>query len=147
VTSEKRAVLESEIRRVMDSRAESVRSRDSDAAVANVAPDIVSFDVVGELQKIGRDECRKRAKEWFSSFEAEINYEMRDLHINADDDIAFCHSLNHVNGRTQNGQELDMWWRATVCLQKIGGRWLITHEHSSVPFESKTGNARLDLKP
>jgi ketosteroid isomerase-like protein len=63
VTAEKRASLESDIRRVMDSRKESVRSRDIDAVVADVAPDIVSFDVVGELQKIGRDECRKRAKE------------------------------------------------------------------------------------
>lgn len=147
MTAEKRASLESDIRRVMDSRKESVRSRDIDAVVADLAPDIVSFDVVGELQKIGRDECRKRAKEWFSSFEDEMSYEARDLNINADDDIAFCHSLNHVKGRTQNGQEIDMWWRATVCFQKIGGRWLITHEHSSVPFESNSGNARLDLKP
>ena len=147
MTSEKEALLESEVRRAMDRRAESVRSRDVDAAVSVVAPDIVSYDVVGVLQNIGLDEYRKRATEWFSSFEGEIAYEVRDLSISAGDDFAFCHSLNHINGKRKGGQPIDMWWRATVCFHRIGGRWLIVHEHSSVPFDGSSGNARLDLKP
>jgi hypothetical protein len=27
----------------------------------------------------------------------------------------------------------------TVCLRKINDRWMITHEHDSVPFDSKSG--------
>jgi ketosteroid isomerase-like protein len=131
----------------MDRRAKSVESRDVEGVMSDIVPHIVSFDVVGQLQKIGADERRKRATEWFSSFDGDIRYEVRDLSIDADDDNAFCHSLNRVNGKLQDGQEIDMWWRATVCFQKIGGRWLITHEHSSVPFDSETGNARIDLKP
>ncbi len=30
---------------------------------------------------------------------------------------------------------------------KIEGRWLITHEHSSVPFDVGSGKALLDLQP
>jgi hypothetical protein len=36
---------------------------------------------------------------------------------------------------------------ATVCCRKIDGKWLIKHEHNSVPFDGKSGRALLDLKP
>jgi ketosteroid isomerase-like protein len=40
-----------------------------------------------------------------------------------------------------------MFWRATVCFEKLNGQWLVTHEHSSVPFNMETMQASLDLKP
>jgi ketosteroid isomerase-like protein len=36
---------------------------------------------------------------------------------------------------------------STVCLRKIGGKWTVTHEHNSVPFDPETGKPSLDLKP
>jgi hypothetical protein len=30
---------------------------------------------------------------------------------------------------------------------KIDGRWMVTHEHVSVPFDMKSGQALMDLKP
>ena len=40
-----------------------------------------------------------------------------------------------------------MWWRATVCYRKLDGRWLVTHEHASVPFDAQSGQASLGLEP
>jgi len=37
--------------------------------------------------------------------------------------------------------------RATVCYRKIDGKWMIVHEHFSVPFDMETLKASLDLKP
>lgn len=37
--------------------------------------------------------------------------------------------------------------RVTQCLQKLGGQWLIVHEHFSAPFEMDSGKALFDLKP
>ena len=96
---------------------------------------------------MGLDACRKRAAEWFSSFDGPIGYEIRDLKVSAGEDLAFCHSLNRVSGTKIDGEKLEMWWRATVCYRKIDGNWIVTHEHSSVPFDAKTGKAQLDLKP
>jgi hypothetical protein len=28
-----------------------------------------------------------------------------------------------------------MWWRTTICFRKIDGKWMVTHEHNSVPFD------------
>lgn len=142
-----RATAEAQVRKIMDEQAAAVRARDIEGSMSHYAPDIVSFDVVTTLQKIGLEACRKRAEEWFSSFQGSIGYELRDLNITASEDVAFCHSLNRVNGTRTDGSNLEMWWRATVCFRKIDGEWLVTHEHSSVPFDVESGKASLALKP
>ena len=147
MTAESRELVETETRRVMDEQGNAVRARNVEGVMSNCAPEVVSFDVVGRLQKTGTDERRKRVEKWFSSFQGRISYEERDLSITADANVAFCYSLNHVNGTRKDGQEIDMWWRATVCFQRIEGRWLIKHEHSSLPFDTTNGKAQLDLKP
>lgn len=138
---------EAQIRKLISDREKAVRTKDVNASVSNLAPDILSFDVVDPLQHIGLDASRKRAAEWFSSFQGPIGYEIRDLSITAGDDVAFSHGLSHVTATSKDGGELDMWWRTTVCFRKIDGEWMITHEHNSVPFDVKSGKASLDLKP
>lgn len=138
---------EAELRALIDARAEAVRAKDVDGALANVAPDVLAFDVVNPLRYRGADAARKRLEEWFSSFHGPIGYELRDLRIVAGDDVAFCHSLNQVRGTKTDGGEIVMWWRATVCYRKIDSRWLVTHEHSSVPFDAASGRASLALEP
>jgi len=47
---------------------------------------------------------------------------------------------------TTTGQRLDMWWRATVCCRKLDGKWMISHVHSSVPFDTEIDKTSLGLK-
>jgi ketosteroid isomerase-like protein len=62
--------------------------------------------------------------------------------------VGFCHSLNRLSGTKTDGEEIDMWLRATVCFRKIDGKWTITHKHESVPFYMDGSNkAAVDLKP
>jgi ketosteroid isomerase-like protein len=136
-----------QIRKHMDDHAKAIRAKDINGSMSIYAPDILSFDVVNPLQKIGLDACRKRTEEWFSSFQGPIGYENSDLSITTGDDVAFCHSLNQVNGTKTDGNQIEMWWRATVCFRKIDNKWVITHEHASVPFDVESGKASLDLKP
>lgn len=138
---------ENEIRRLIDEGAKAIRAKNVDGSLSNHAPDVLSFDVVNPLRSTGFDAVRQRLAEWFASYQGPIGYEIRDLSITAGDDVAFSHSLNRVTGTMTDGTRVDMWWRATVCYRKIDGRWAITHEHSSVPFDVETGQASLDLKP
>ena len=62
--------------------------------------------------------------------------------------MAFGHSLNRITGRRTSGEETDVWVRATVCFRKVDGRWLIAHEHVSVPFYMDGSfRAAVDLEP
>jgi hypothetical protein len=39
------------------------------------------------------------------------------------------------------------WVRATVACKRSDGRWLITHEHISLPFDFEKGGVAMDLVP
>jgi ketosteroid isomerase-like protein len=136
-----------EIHRLMDDRVKAVRSKNIDALASSHAADVLAFDVVNPLQSIGPDATRKRLEEWFSSFRGPIGFDIGELTIAAGEDVAFCHGLSHVNGTKADGGEIDMWYRTTVCFRKLDGRWIITHEHNSVPFNVESGKASLDLRP
>jgi ketosteroid isomerase-like protein len=64
----------------------------------------------------------------------------------ASDDIAFAHGLGRLTGTTTKGEQVDMSFRATMCYRKVGDKWLVVHEHASVPFDPQTNKALLDLK-
>jgi ketosteroid isomerase-like protein len=136
-----------EIRQLVIHRLEAIRAKDVERSTLMIAADYLLFDVVGELQSKGASTTRNRAKEWFASFQGPIGYEIHDLQISASDGVGFSYGLNHVTAMKLDGNPLNMWWRATVCYRKIDGRWQITHEHNSVPFDGNSGKASLDLKP
>ena len=138
---------EAQIRALIDNRVKAVRDKDVNEAISSMAPDIVSFDVVNPFRQMGSDASKKRAEDWFSSFEGSIGYEIADLSITAGDNVAFSHCLSHVSATKADGGQLDMWWRTTVCFGKIDEKWMVMHEHNSVPFDVESGKAVLDFKP
>jgi ketosteroid isomerase-like protein len=96
------AVEEAQIRTLIDDRVRTVRAKDVNGALSSIAPEILSFDVVNPLQHIGSDSSRKRAEDWFSSFQGPIGYEIRNLNVTAGDDVAFSHGLSHVSATSKD---------------------------------------------
>lgn len=136
-----------EIRELLEQRAAATRKKDLDGATALFAHEVVTFDVVEPLLHVGVEAVRKRAGDWFATFDGPIGYELHDVRVAADDHVAFASCLYQVSGTLQSGDELGMWVRATFCFHRIDGEWRITHEHDSVPFDPSTGQASLDLAP
>jgi ketosteroid isomerase-like protein len=139
---------EAQIRERIDQWAKVLRAKDVDRVMSHYALGILSFDLAPPLQYRGAEVYRKSLEEWFPTFRGPVGYEIRDLSITAGDDVAFCHSLNRISGTRTNGEETDVWVRATMCFRKISGKWMVTHEHVSVPFYMDgSDKAALDLKP
>lgn len=139
---------ESEIRGFIEDWKKALRSKDTDAIMSFYVPDILLFDLAPPLEYRGEDAYRKNWEEWFSSFKGPIGYDIRDLRITAGDVAAFSHSLNRISGARTDGEQTEVWVRATVGFRKIDDKWMIAHEHFSVPFEMKEPyKALLDLKP
>lgn len=126
---------ENQVRALIEDRVNAVRAKDVERAMAGVAPDFLMFDVVNAMQSVGSEGSRKRTREWFSSFAGPIGCEMRGLSITAEGDVAYSHCLNRYSGTKTDGVKVEMWVRVTSCYRRIGGKWLVTHEHGSVPFE------------
>jgi uncharacterized protein (TIGR02246 family) len=146
-TAHSPAIDQAQIVRLLDGRVNAIRARDVDASLSNYSKNVLLFDVVTPLQYFGLHAVRDRVQEWYSSFQGPLEYEMHDLRIATDSDVAFSHSLNHISGTKTDGETIDMWWRATVCYRKMDDKWMITHEHNSAAFDGETGRAALDLKP
>lgn len=138
---------QTEIRRIVDAHASAVRRGDVDAMLADVADSILVFDVVEPLRRVGGDSVRQRAAEWVASYDGPITWEDDDVVVVADGDVAFCSMLSRVSGTLKTGTRVDMWFRKTLGLQRRAGRWQITHDHGSVPFDPASGQASLGLKP
>jgi ketosteroid isomerase-like protein len=138
---------EAEIRRRIGKLAEAVRAADLETVMSSYAPDLVTFDIVPPLQKRGAAGKRTNWMDVFATYQSPLGYEIRDLTVTVGDEVAFGHSLNHVSGALKNGNKVDQWVRWTTCFRKLGGNWLIVHDHVSVPTDFATGKALLDLQP
>jgi ketosteroid isomerase-like protein len=82
------------------------------------------------------------------TFQGPVGYEIHNLSIMTGDEVAFSTSLNRISGTRTNGEQTDVCVRATVCYIKNNGKWMVTHEHVSVPFYMDGSyKAAVDLKP
>jgi ketosteroid isomerase-like protein len=131
----------------MDGLVAAIRAMDLDRVMANYAPDVMSFDVVAPLRHLGAAAKRKQWVDAFAAYRPPLEYEVRDVTITVSDDVAFAHSLNRVSGTLKNGHRSALWLRATLCFRKVGGSWLVAHDHVSVPLDPESRAARLDLEP
>jgi ketosteroid isomerase-like protein len=148
MTTEGSAVTdEAQLRSLLDERVRAIHDKDIDGLMAHHARDVLAFDALNPLQYVGSEAVKERAGQWFSWYQGPIDYEIRDLEIATGDELAYCYYLYRISGRMTNGREVNMWLRATICFRKIDGSWVVTHEHTSVPFDAESGKASLDSEP
>ena len=138
---------EQELRELVEERVAAVRTKDPTPLADRQDPDIVIFDVLPPLYSRGGGAVVEKTRAWFDSYAGDIGYEVHDLRVTADGDVGFCSFLYHVNGTLTGGDDVDMWVRATLCCRRRDGRWLITHDHESVPFDPASGQALISLAP
>ena len=139
-------MVEALIRQRVEDGVKALRAKDIDGVMSLYAPNIVSFDIVPPLRYVGADRKRRAWQEAFAAYTG-LDYEVRDLNVTTQGELAFVHSLNHVNGTLASGHITDMWLRWTACFQRIDGVWLVVHDHVSVPADLERGQAVLDLTP
>ena len=125
------------------------RAKDLDGVMRFYVPDktLLVFDVVPPRQFIGADAYRKDWKEFFDSVEGPITVEMADFKADASGQLAYTHSIQHVSAVDKKGQKIDFTARVTDVFRKNKGRWLVIHEHFSVPVDLDTGKADLNSTP
>ena len=124
-----------------------LRAKDIEGVMSLFAPNLVSFDIVPPLRYVGAENKRRAWQEAFATYTGPFAYEVHDLNVTAHGELAFVHSLNHVNATLAGGHITDLWLRWTACFCRIDGVWLVVHDHVSVPADLEHGRAVLDLTP
>lgn len=137
------------IRELEDQFVAAFNAKDVDAIMKVYVPDetLVVFDVVPPRQYVGANAYRKDWEAFFAAFKGPLHFKISDLSIATDGDLGYSHSIQYVSGTDTKGQPLDLTVRVTDAYRKIDGKWLIVHEHVSVPVDMETGKPDLSSKP
>jgi ketosteroid isomerase-like protein len=143
------AADEAKLKALENNFAAAIRAKDVGAVMKSYVSDdsLIVFDVTPPRQYVG---AKAYAKDWtdlFAMYKGPINFEISDLSISADDEIAYSHSIQHMSGTTTKDEPVDFTVRVTDVYRKVKGTWLIAHEHVSVPVDLATAKADLSSKP
>jgi ketosteroid isomerase-like protein len=131
---------ETAIRALQSRFAAAVNAGDVDAIMKNYAPGkgLVVFDVVPRKEYLGADAYRKAWQEFFSRMGRPV-LTIMDLRITVDGSVGFSHSFMNTKSTDTDGNPVDRTVRVSAGYRKIGGQWLIVHEHISLPVDLATG--------
>ena len=140
---------ENDIRELIEARAAALKTGDVDTIVSHYAPEVVQFSLAPPLQQSTDARNPDRLRSWIATFEAPPAREVTRLQVAAAGDVACATSLDCLSATPKGTSDsFSLWHRVTLGLRKNDGRWLITHEHQSVPFEMDGSfQASTGLKP
>lgn len=133
------------IRALLDARVAAVGAKDLNGLSSLLADDLESFNVLPPHRAQGREPVLEAARGWFDGYASDIGYDVHDLRIATSGDVGFAAFLYRVSGTLSSGAEVDMWVRATLGCERQEGRWVVTHDHESVPWDAATGQGVLTL--
>jgi ketosteroid isomerase-like protein len=140
---------EAEIKALIERWRTAFQKKDVDGVMAiyGDGKDFVAYDIVPPLAYVGGPAYRKDYEEFFGAFDGPLGLEIKDPQVVAGDTVAYAYMLEHLTGTMKGGGKTDLWLRSTETYRKIGGKWVATHDHVSVPTDMASGKAVLDLKP
>ena len=121
------------VRDLVENWAKAVRDRDMDGILAHHSPDLVMFDVPPPFQSTGVEAYKETWSLFFANSKPGV-FNIKELHVFADERVAFCFAVMHCEDRVE-GTYVPLDFRLSIGLEKIDGQWTIKHEHHSVPSD------------
>ena len=126
-----------------------VKAKDIKAIMACYVPDesLMVFDVVPPRQYVGAKAYQKDWEELFAAYPGPDEIEMSDLSVMTEGTLGYGHNIQHMTLTDKERKKKTVILRLSNGYRKLKGKWLIGHEHVSVPVELATGKADLTSKP
>jgi uncharacterized protein (TIGR02246 family) len=124
---------EAAVRDVIEAWAEAVQRKDYAGILQSHTSDFVMFDVPPPFKSVRLEAYRKTWDLFFSWSSDPVRFEIQEMDVTADAGVAFAVATMGCAGPGFDGEPEAPDFRLTVCLRKIDGRWMIAHQHHSVP--------------
>jgi uncharacterized protein (TIGR02246 family) len=140
---------EKDIRALLERFSAAVKARDVNAIMAFYAPGntLVAFDAFPPRKYVGSASYRKSYEGFFAAFPGPVTSQVVDLRIDISGAMANTFGIDRWVATGSDGKPMTVFFRFTDVLRKIDGKWLIVHEHLSVPVDPVTGQADFLSKP
>jgi len=133
---------ETAVRNVIEELAAAMREMDADRVADCHRPGAVVYDLAPPLAKTFD---REGTRAWFAEKGGgSMDYEIRDVEVEVGGDLAVAYGLTRMG----DGATFELWFRSTLVLREVDGRWQIVHAHESTPFHMDGSlRAAVDLTP
>lgn len=141
------ASLETQIQQQLDAWVAACRSKDVSQIMSHYAEDVVAYDAIGPLRFQGRAAYQAHWQACMEMCGGPGLFEIHQPSFLLSDGLAVVHYLFHCGGSDDKGEMHSSWMRVSQCFRQQDGRWLIAHEHFSMPGDMESGKILFDLQP
>ncbi|WP_415754833.1 YybH family protein [Pseudomonas leptonychotis] len=141
------ANLETQIQQQLDAWVAACRSKDVSQIMSHYAEDVVAYDAIGPLRFQGRAAYQAHWQACMEMCGGPGLFEIHQPSFLLSDGLAVVHYLFHCGGSDDKGEMHSSWMRVSQCFRQQDGRWLIAHEHFSMPGDMESGKILFDLQP
>lgn len=146
--AEMKAKDEADIKALEERFVAAFKAKDVPAIMANYVADqsLQVFDVAPPLQYVGADAYTKDWQGYLTAFPGPWDLTLSDLDITVGGDVAYGHNVQHGTFVDKAGKKIEMTVRVTDGYKKVNGKWLIGHEHVSIPVDVDKMKPELNSK-
>jgi len=96
--------------------------------------DLTMYDTAGEDALVGWDTIRKHWEKQMDEILQVNRLELSKVRVRVVGDLGFLTATWKLEVTTREGEKVAQTGRVTDIWQKLDGKWLIVHEHNSIPF-------------
>jgi ketosteroid isomerase-like protein len=122
-------------------------AKNLDGLMRPMAPSIVSYEHDAPLEHVGVDQVRAICKRGLDSAPGGVGWDVPELFIRVEGDLAVAWGLNHMVAQLVDGTRVESWSRGTRVFAYRDGQWTMVHQHVSYPCDPDTGQAMTELRP
>ncbi|MDQ0092830.1 YybH family protein [Paeniglutamicibacter psychrophenolicus] len=126
---------------VLDAYASAVNGKNLTAFTGLYAQDVHVYDAWGKFEYVGAEAWQTMAVDWFGSLGNEtVRVDFGDVRVRAGESVAMLSAAASFSAFSADGRKLrSLTNRMTMGLALRDSKWLIVHEHSSLPIDMETG--------
>ena len=127
---------EGEIQIFERSLTDALRDKDAGRIMEAYAPDesLLLFDAHSSRQSIGSEACDNTSSYSLATFPRPVWPEWKDWTFSAEGNLGYAHGPFQTSVADSDGKNAPITMWVTHVLRKIKGRWVIVHEHISLPL-------------
>ena len=135
---------EAAIHKALQGRCDGLKALDLKKAMAGYRTDLHVFDMAPPSQR-NYTEMNEVAKQFITEAVAPPSCGFHELYIKVYGDNAYARYIFPLKVQLKNGTTIVVVGRGTDIFERTAGKWLIVHEHFSLPVDLVTGQA--EMKP
>ena len=130
-----RTEADAEVRAVLEEWPAATRQSRRHDVLKHHSANLVTFDVLPPMKYDSAESYRRSWDKWHPDTQGEAVFNLENLTITAGNDVAFAYSFIRCGGTLPDGRTFLDLVRATFCLRKVNGSWMVEHQHVSKPYE------------